>query len=255
MTRRNNRVPVYLSNEEKRDYTALAQANNRSLTALIRELLADSYAKYETEQLAKTNDKDNSPLIRAVELVFENVESYAVPMKFIKSFNLGGLHRSLEVRNLNNGAKVAPDYSLRADSLSLSLDPYALDAIKADDYAVVGYPESERTLLQRILQFNDIAAVDIAYADGSHQYVNVYWGRFGDSTNTAMQCSRGFDRMLDITINRDNDYDPFAKAESKRAVEAVCAKRNKQVQELYQSLLSESEAMDSEDFEQKLKRR
>lgn len=255
MTRRNNRVPVYLSNEEKRDYTALAQAHNRSLTALIRELLADSYAKYEAEQSAKTDDKDNSPLIRAVDLVFENVESYAVPMKFIKSFNLGGLHRSLEVCNLSNDAKIAPDYSLRADSLSLSLDPYALDAIKADDYAVVGDPESERTLLQRILQFNDIAAVDIAYADGSHQYVNLYWGRFGDSTNTAMQCSRGFDHMLDITINRDNDYDPFAKAESKRAVEAVCAKRNKQVQELYQSLVPEPEAMDSEDFKREMKRR
>lgn len=236
MTRRNNRVPVYLSNEEKHDYTALARAHNRSLTALIRALLADAYAKYEVGQTVKTDD--NSPLITAVRLVFENVESYEVPMKFIKSFNLGGLHRSLEVRNLNNGAKVAPDYSLCADSLSLSLDPYALDAMKADDYAVVGDPESERTLLQRILQFNDIAAVDILYADGSHQYVNVYWGRFGDSTNTAMQCSRGFDHMLDITINPTNDYDPFAKAESKRAVEAVCAKQNKQVKELYRSLVT-----------------
>ena len=47
MTRRNNRVPVYLSNEEKRDYTALAKAHNRSLTALMRTLLADAYAKYE----------------------------------------------------------------------------------------------------------------------------------------------------------------------------------------------------------------
>lgn len=255
MTRRNNRVPVYLSNEEKRDYTVLAQAHNRSLTALIRALLADSYAKYEAGQAAKTDDKDNSPLIRAVELVFENVESYAVPMKFIKSFNLGGLHRSLEVRNLNNGAKVAPDYSLGADSLSLSLDPYALDAMKADDYAVVGDPESERTLLQRILQFNDIAAVDIAYADGSHQYVNVYWGRFGDSTNTAMQCSKDFDGNLVISINANNDYDPFAKLENKREAEAVAAKRSKQVAKLYRSLVPEPEAMDSEDFERETKRR
>lgn len=234
MSKRNNRIPVYLTDDEKRDYTKLAQAHNRSLTALIRELLADEFNKYEADQ-----DRNQASAITAVELVFENVESYAVPMKFIKSFNLGGLYRSLEVTNFSNNAKVAPDYSLGADSLTMSLDPYALDAIHADRYAVVDDATSERTLLQRILQFNDIAAVDISYADGSHQYVNLYWGNFGDSTNTAMRCSKDFDGNLVISINANNDYDPFAKVESKREIEAVSIKRSKQMTKLYRSLVPE----------------
>lgn len=247
MIERNNRIPVYLSDEEKRNYTKLAQANNRSLTALVRKLLADAFSKFEADQTS-----DQPAAITAVELVFENVESYAVPMKFIESFNLGGLHRSLEARNLSNAAQVAPDYSLGADSLSLSLDPYALDTMKADRYAVVGDPESlDRTLLQRILQFNDIAAVDILYADGSHQYVNLYWGRFGDSTNTAMRCSKDFDGNLAISINADNDYDPFANAKLKWQVEAVYDKRNQQVEKLYQSLVPAPAVMESADLDSK----
>lgn len=239
MTRRNNRVPVYLSNEEKRDYTALAKAHNRSLTALIRALLADAYAKYEAGQTAKADDKDNSPLITAVELVFENVESYAVPMKFIKSFSLGSLRQSLAVDNYHQESKVKLNYESYADSLSMSIDAHALDAIHADQYAPAG--DTPRTLLQRILQFNDIAAVDVLYADGSHQYVNVYWGRFGDSTNTAMLCTEGFGGMLDISINEQNDYDPFAKIKSDRDAEKVQAKRDQAREELYRNLLKGNE--------------
>ena len=220
---------MYLSNEEKRDYTALAQANNRSLTALIRELLADSYAKYETEQSAKTDDKDNLPLIKAVELVFENVESYAVPMKFIKSFNLGGLKRSLDVNNYDKQAKAKPDYDLFADSLSLSIDPQALDAIMMAQYMADNAP---RTLLQRIVKFSDIAAVDVLYVDGSHQYVNVYWGNFGDSMNTAMRCRKDFDGNLAISVNANNDYDPYAKAKTERDAQNVQAKLEHEAEEL-----------------------
>ena len=239
MTRRNNRVPVYLSNEEKRDYTKLAQANNRSLTALIRALLADAYAKYDAGQTAKVDGKDNSPLITAVDLVFENVESYSVPMKFIKSFNLGGLRKSLAVDNYHQKSNVKLNYDLYADSLSMSIDAHALDAIHADQYALAG--DTPRTLLQRILQFNDIAAVDVLYADGSHQYVNVYWGRFGDSTNTAMLCTEDFGGMLDISINEQNDYDPFAKVKSEHDAKKVQAKRDQAREELYRNLLKGNE--------------
>ena len=239
MTRRNNRVPVYLSNEEKRDYTALAKANHRSLTALIRTLLADSYAKYEAGQTAKFDDKDNSPLITAVELVFENVESYTVPMKFIKSFSLGGLRRSLKVDNYHQKSNVKLNYDSYADSLAMSIDAHALDSLMADQYAPAG--DTPRTLLQRILQFNDIAAVDVLYADGSHQYVNVYWGCFGDSTNRAMKCTEGFDGTLDISINEQNDYDPFAKVKSEHDAKKVQAKRDQAQEELYRNLLKGNE--------------
>lgn len=229
MSKRNNRIPVYLSDDEKRDYTKLAQAHNRSLTALIRELLADSYAKYETDQSAKVGDKADSPLITSVELVFENVESYAVPMKFIKNFNLGGLKRSLDVNNYDKQAKAKPDYGLFADSLSLSIDPQALDAIMMAQYMADNAP---RTLLQRIVKFNDIAAVDVLYADGSHQYVNVYWGNFGDSMNTAMRCHKDFDGNLAISINANNDYDPYAKAKTERDAQNVQAKLEHKAEEL-----------------------
>ena len=237
MTKRNNRIPVYFSDEEKRDYTALAKANNRSLTALIRTLLADSYAKYEAGQAAKADDKDNSPLITAVELVFENVESYAVPMKFIKSFSLGGLHQSLEIDNYHQESNVKLNYDSYADSLSMSIDAQALDSLTADQYVFAG--DTKRTLLQRILQFNDIAAVDVLYADGSHQYVNAYWGCFSDSTNTAMLCTEGFGDTLDISINERNDYDPFAKVKSEHDTKKVQAKRDQARKELYQNLVKE----------------
>lgn len=234
MSKRNNRIPVYLSDAEKRDYTKLAQAHNRSLTAMIRELLADSYAKYETDQSAKVGDKDDSPQITAVELVFENVESYAVPMRFIKNFNLGGLKRSLDVNNYDKQAKAKPNYDLFADSLSMSVDPQGLDAIMVgqdgDQYAISG--NSVEMLLQRIVKFNDIAAVDVLYADGSHQYVNVYWGNFGDSMNTAMRCRKDFDGNLAISINANNDYDPYAKAKTERDAQNVQAKLEHKAEEL-----------------------
>lgn len=237
MTRRNNRVPVYFSDEEKRDYTVLAKANHRSLTGLMRTLLADAYAKYEADQATKADDKDDAPLITAVELVFENVESYTVPMKFIKSFSLDGLRKSIDVSNYHKESKVKLDYDSYADSLAMSIDAHALDAIHADQYAPAG--GTARTLLQRILQFNDIAAVDVLYADGSHQYVNVYWGRFSDSTNTAMLCTEGFGGMLDISINEQNDYDPFAKIKSDRDAEKVQAKREQAREALYRNLLKD----------------
>ena len=239
MTKRNNRVPVYFSDEEKRDYAALAKANNRSLTALIRTLLADAYAKSAADQAEKADGKDDAPLITAVDLVFENVESYTVPMKFIKSFSLGGLRRSLKVDNYHQKSNVKLNYDSYADSLAMSIDAHALDSLMADQYAPAG--DTPRTLLQRILQFNDIAAVDVLYADGSHQYVNVYWGCFGDSTNTAMLCSEGYGGTLDISINERNDYDPFAKVKSDRDAEKVQAKRDQAQEELYRNLLKGNE--------------
>lgn len=230
MSKRNNRIPVYLSDDEKRDYTKLAQAHNRSLTALIRELLADSYAKYETKQTANADAKNNAPLITAVELVFENVESYPVPMKFIKNFNLGGLKRSLDVNNYDKQAKAKPEYDLFADSLSLAVDPQALDVIKTNQYMI--NDDAPQTLLARILKFNDIAAVDVLYADGSHQYVNAYWGNFGDSINTAMRCRKDFDGNLGITINANNDYDPYANAKTERDAQNVEAKLEHEAEEL-----------------------
>lgn len=235
MTRRNHRVPVYFSDEEKRDYTVLAKANNRSLTALIRELLADSYAKYEAGQVTKADAKDDAPLITAVDLVFENVESYAVPMKFIKSFSLGGLRQALEVDNYHQKSNVKANYESYADSLTLSIDAHALDAIPADEYAPAG--DTPRTLLQRILQFNDLAAVDVLYADGSHQYVHVYWGQFSNFSNTAMLCTEGFGGTLEIMIDQRTDSDPFAKVKSDQEAEKLQAQREQARKELYRNLL------------------
>lgn len=121
----------------------------------------------------------------------------------------------------------------------MSIDAQALDAIHADQYVPAG--GTVQTLLQRILQFNDIAAVDVLYADGSHQYVNVYWGRFGDSTNTAMLCTEGFGGMLDISINEQNDYDPFAKIKSEHDAKKVQAKRDQARKELYRNLVKGNE--------------
>lgn len=235
MTRRNHRVPVYFSDEEKLDYTALAKANHRSLTALMRSLLADAYAKYEADQAPAADTKADAPLITAVELVFENVESYRVPMQFIKRFSLGGLRQALEVDNYHNERNVKANYESYADSLTLSIDAHALDAIQADEYAPAG--DTPRTLLQRILQFNDLAAVDVLYADGSHQYVHVYWGQFSNFSNTAMLCTEGLGGTLEIMIDQRTDADPFANVKSDEEAAKVETKREQARDELYRNLL------------------
>lgn len=135
--------------------------------------------------------------LTSVELVFENVESYAVPVKSISGLTMNGIQKSYDYNDEDHS--LTSQYT--ADYLELTLDTKFLMSLKADQYYVDEDDQDSNSvpnLLQRILMYNDLVALDLHFTDGHDEYVNVYWGEFGDDVNSAMQCSATISGELKI---------------------------------------------------------
>lgn len=261
---RNNRIPVYLSNDEKQRYTAMADHDGRSLTAEIRHLLERAYlfhqnAEHLMEQLqdptneslpkikntndqidkaavSQSNPNPDSQQLVSVDLVFENVESYNVPAQFINNLHLTDVTPTYDYTANGGEAAIDGDVNYYAADARINLDAASVDALLADQYEEL--KDESLTLLQRILRYQDLVALDLHYADGSHHYVNVFWGSFGDSLNTAMVCSTGFHHDLEIDIQQANDFDPYANVKNEADAQEIDEQRQMKMRKLYHQLLN-----------------
>ena len=135
--------------------------------------------------------------LTSVELVFENVESYSVPVKSISGLTMNGIQKSYDYND--------DDHSLMsrytAEYLELTLDTKFLLSLKADQYYLDEDDQDSNSvpnLLKRILMYNDLVALDLHFTDGHDEYINVYWGQYGDDVNSAMQCSATISGELKI---------------------------------------------------------
>lgn len=136
--------------------------------------------------------------LTSVELVFENVESYAVPVKSISGLTMNGIQKSYDYNDEDHS--LVSQYT--ADYLELTLDTKFLMSFKADQYYVDEDDQDSNlvpNLLKRILMYNDLVALDLHFTDGHDEYINVYWGEFGDDVNSAMQCSATISGELRIS--------------------------------------------------------
>lgn len=150
--------------------------------------------------------------LTSVELVFENVESYAVPVKSVSGLIMNGIQKSYDYNDEDHS--LVSQYT--ADYLELTLDTKFLMSFKADQYYVDEDDQDSNSvpnLLQRILMYNDLVALDLHFTDGHDEYVNVYWGEFGDDVNSAMQCSATISGELRISCgsmyNNDDAWKAF----------------------------------------------
>lgn len=272
---RNNRIPVYLSNDEKQRYTAMADHDGRSLTAEIRHLLERAYllhqqlSRYQSverlmDQMEQLPDPANKSLTKvknandqidkaaasqskpisdpdsqqlvSVDLVFENVESYNVPAQFINNLHLTNVTPTYDYTANRGEAEIDGDVNYYAADARINLDAASVDALLADQYEEL--KDESLTLLQRILRYQDLVALDLHYADGSHRYVNVFWGSFGDSLNTAMICSTDFYHDLEIDIQQANDFDPYANVKNEADAQEIDEQRQMKMRKLYHQLLN-----------------
>lgn len=272
---RNNRIPVYLSNDEKQRYTAMADHDGRSLTAEIRHLLECAYllhqhvSRYQSveqvmellqdptnesltetknanDQIDKTAASQSKPSpnpdsqqLVSVDLVFENVESYNVSAQFINNLHLTNVTPIYDYTANGGEAAIDGDVNYYAADARINLDAASVDALLADQYEEL--KDESLTLLQRILRYQDLVALDLHYADGSHRYVNVFWGSFGDSLNTAMVCSTGFHHDLEIDIQQANDFDPYANVKNEADAQEIDEQRQMKMRKLYHQLLNKDQ--------------
>lgn len=136
--------------------------------------------------------------LTSVELVFENVESYSVPVNSVSGLTMNGIRKSYDYNDEDHS--LVSQYT--ADYLELTLDTKFLLSLKADQYYLDEDDQDSNpvpNLLQRILMYNDLVALDLHFTDGHDEYVNVYWGAFGDDVNSAMQCSATISGELRIS--------------------------------------------------------
>lgn len=272
---RNNRIPVYLSNDEKQRYTAMADHDGRSLTAEIRHLLECAYllhqhvSRYQSvEQVmellqdptneslpkmknandqideaaasqSKPSSNPDSQQLVSVDLVFENVESYNVPAQFINNLHLTNVTPTYDYTANGSEAAIDGDVNYYAADARINLDAASVDTLLADQYEEL--KDESLTLLQRILRYQDLVALDLHYADGRHRYVNVFWGSFGDSLNTAMVCSTGFHHDLEIDIQQANDFDPYANVKNEADAQEIDEQRQMKMRKLYHQLLNKDQ--------------
>lgn len=183
--------------------------------------------------------------LKSVELVFENVESYEVPAIFVKALSLGNLKVNYAFDSVDNGkSRLKLDRNLYADQLSMVLDVSGLDAIKADEYQDDN--EDAPSLLKRILQYKDLTALDLHYSNGEEQYVNLYWGMYGDSSNSAMDCTKTIDDELRIEIRPELDINLYKNADDDKTWDKIYRKYKQEMRELYFELKKSIEDEDND---------
>lgn len=157
--------------------------------------------------------------LTSVELVFENVESYAVPVKFISGLTMNGIQKSYDYNDEDHS--LVSQYT--ADYLELMLDTKFLLSLKADQYYLDEDDQESNSvpnLLKRILMYNDLVALDLHFTDGHDEYINVYWGQYGDDVNSAMQCSATISGELKIicgTMYDNSELDEYTNDDAWKA--------------------------------------
>lgn len=140
--------------------------------------------------------------LKSLDLVFENIESYTIPASAIHRFGLVDVTRSL---SFDQSDQVDERYSCKEMRMVLDnkyLVKHLANQWSDDDDAV--------NLKDRIIQYNDIAAVDLQFDDKSREYISVPWGIYGDTTNTDMLTNQNkSDDTTEIVIDPAYDHDPF----------------------------------------------
>lgn len=170
--------------------------------------------------------------LKSVELVFENVESYEVPAIFVKKLSLGDLQVNYAFDSVDdNKSRLKLDRNLYADKLSMVLDASGLDTIKADEYQDDN--EDAPSLLKRILKYKDLTALDLHYSNGEEQYVNLYWGIYGDSSNSAMDCTKTIDNELSIEIRPELDIDLYRNVDDDKTTDKIYREYKQEMRKLY----------------------
>ena len=180
--------------------------------------------------------------IKQVDFGFENVDSYDLPMKAVKNLSLNGLSTDLHYSGqFKDTDKLGTtDLVHMCRSAEIELDPKPLVKVYAD--AWVGDDNNQDNLpnlLYRILEYNDITSIGVAYTDGTEQDIIVPWGKYGDSVNTAMICEEGFRGTLIIKIGDDLDRDVFGDDQNREVdQDKLQDQYDHQWKKLYRNLVS-----------------
>lgn len=176
--------------------------------------------------------------LKSVDLVFENVESYNVPVTMVKQLTLYDLSVDFDFQNTLDSEIMEQSRTINAKDLLLELDPNELVKIKADDYQE-GDPDAP-DLLWRILEYADLTGIELYYLNGESKYICNYWGDYLDEMNSAMHCVATPGNNLCIEISPGFDDDPLGDSENENDIDIFYSKYRNDMKELYKKLTGES---------------
>lgn len=128
--------------------------------------------------------------VKFIELVLENCEVIRIERKHIGSFFVSNITRSISRIATNSISD-----SLTAEDICIQVSPKA----NTPSSFRTGWSDDKATPFERIIMYDDIAAINIVYQDESEEYIFVNWG--GDSKrNNIYQTSMIAERIGNLYI-------------------------------------------------------
>lgn len=134
----------------------------------------------------------------ALDLCFENVEAYSIPVEAINTLWIENVKHDISFDiNRKKGNRFSDAW--HCDTLDLVLDFEKTNEIKTwqsqKDDGSLDKDEDRLGLADRVLRYNDLVDVDLHFSDGSHQDIYVkYEDPFNEDTNARMRSALGQDR-------------------------------------------------------------